>query len=65
MTGTFEAGDPVELVTTDGVAIARGIVSFDSDELPELLGRRTAELAAERGSAYDREVVHRDDLIMI
>lgn len=65
VTGTFEAGDPVELVTTDGVAIARGIVSFDSDELPELLGRRTAELAAERGSAYDREVVHRDDLIMI
>lgn len=65
VTGTFGAGDPVELVTTDGVAIARGIVSFDSDELPQLLGRRTAELAAERGSAYDREVVHRDDLILI
>lgn len=63
--GSFEAGDPVELVTTDGVAIARGIVSFDSNELPELLGRRTAELAAERGSAYEREVVHRDDLVLI
>jgi glutamate 5-kinase len=65
VTGAFEAGDPVELVTTDGVAIARGIVSFDSNELPELLGRRTAELAAERGSAYEREVVHRDDLVLI
>lgn len=65
VTGAFEAGDPVELVTIEGVAIARGIVSFDSTELPELLGRKTADLAAERGSAYEREVVHRDDLVLI
>ncbi|NQU36491.1 MAG: glutamate 5-kinase, partial [Actinobacteria bacterium] len=65
VSGAFEVGDPVELVTTEGVAIARGIVGFDSSELPELLGRRTAELAAERGSAYEREVVHRDDLVLI
>ncbi len=65
VTGSFEAGDPVELAAADGTVIARGIVSFDASELPALIGRRTAELAAALGSAYDREVVHRDDLVLI
>lgn len=62
--GTFEAGDPIELVATDGRVIGRGIVSFAADELPALLGRSTKEIAAEYGSGYEREVVHRDDLVI-
>ncbi len=64
VSGAFEVGDPVELVTADGVVIGRGIVSFDAKELPELMGRSTKELAAELGSEYEREVVHRDDLVI-
>jgi glutamate 5-kinase len=33
--------------------------------LPELLGRSTRDLARELGSAYEREVVHRDDLVLL
>ncbi|MFD6136316.1 glutamate 5-kinase [Isoptericola sp. NPDC056618] len=62
--GTFEAGDPVELVAPDGAVVARGLVSFDSGELPGLLGRSTFDLRAELGEGYDREVVHRDDLVL-
>lgn len=65
VTGTFDAGQPVELVSEQGDVIARGVVSFDSEELPALLGRSTKDLAAELGSAYEREVVHRDDLVII
>ena len=63
--GRFVGGDPVDLVGPDGVAVARGLVNFDSDELPDLLGRSSKELKRELGAAYEREVVHRDDLVLL
>lgn len=63
--GTFLAGDPVDLVDENGDTVARGLVNFDSSELPSLLGRSTRDLARERGPEYEREVVHRDDLVVI
>jgi glutamate 5-kinase len=63
--GSFVAGDPVDLVDAAGVAVARGLVNFDADELPGLLGRSTRELKATLGAAYEREVVHRDDLVLL
>ncbi len=63
--GTFVAGDPIDLLTENGHVVARGLVNFDATELPELLGRSTRDLARERGTAYEREVVHRDDLIVL
>jgi len=65
VTGTFAAGDPVELLDQNGNAVARGLVNFDATELPGLLGRSTRELARELGPAYRREVVHRDDLVVL
>jgi glutamate 5-kinase len=56
--GDFEAGDPVELVAVDGVAVARGLVAYDSTELPALLGKSIRETGL-------KEVVHRDDLIVL
>jgi glutamate 5-kinase len=63
--GTFVAGDPVDLVTAEGTPVARGLVNYDSDELPPLLGRTTHALKAELGAGYEREVVHRDDLAVL
>jgi glutamate 5-kinase len=63
--GAFVAGDPVEILDENGHTIARGLVNFDAKELPELLGRSTRELARELGPAYEREVVHRDDLVVL
>ncbi len=63
--GDFTAGDPVELRDTAGRAVARGLVNFDAKELPQLLGRSTRDLARELGPAYEREVVHRDDLVLL
>jgi len=63
--GEFVAGDPVDLLDQTGRAVARGLVNFDSSELPGLLGRSTRELARELGPAYEREVVHRDDLVLL
>jgi glutamate 5-kinase len=63
--GDFEPGDPVELVGLDGRTVARGLVSYASGELPALLGRSTSDLRAELGPGYDREIVHRDDLVPV
>ena len=65
VTGDFVAGDPVDLVTPSGEAVARGLVNFDADQLPAMLGRRSSELAAELGVQYEREIVHRDSLILL
>jgi glutamate 5-kinase len=63
--GEFTAGDPVDLLDEAGRTVARGLVNFDARELPRLLGRSTRELARELGPAYEREVVHRDDLVLL
>ncbi len=63
--GSFIAGDPVDLVDPDGRPVARGLVNYDALELPGLLGRGTRELAAELGVEYERELVHRDDLVLL
>ncbi|WP_199791058.1 MULTISPECIES: glutamate 5-kinase [unclassified Streptomyces] len=63
--GEFSAGDPVELRDESGVAVARGLVNFDAKEIPQLIGRSTRELARDLGPAYEREVVHRDDLVLL
>jgi glutamate 5-kinase len=61
LAGDFVADDPVELVGPDGVVIARGLVAYDSRELPALLGRKSGELEPE----YRREVVHRDEMVLV
>jgi len=63
--GEFEAGDPVDLLDESGHAVARGLVNFDSNELPGLLGRSTRELGRTLGPEYERELVHRDDLVLL
>jgi glutamate 5-kinase len=63
--GGFHAGDPVDLCTENGHAVARGLVNYAAAEMPGLLGRSTRELARELGPAYEREVVHRDDLVLL
>jgi glutamate 5-kinase len=59
--GNFAAGDPVDLVDSGGQPVARGLVNYDATELPALLGRSTMEL----GPGYEKEVVHRDDLVLL
>jgi glutamate 5-kinase len=63
--GDFSAGDPVDLLDPDGTVVARGLVNFDASEVPNLLGRSSKELKRDLGAAYEREVIHRDDLVIL
>ncbi len=63
--GAFEAGDPVDLRDEKGQVVARGLVNYDAAEIPSLMGRSTRWLASRLGQEYEREVVHRDDLVIL
>jgi glutamate 5-kinase len=63
--GRFTAGEAVDLVDLQGQVVARGLVNFDADEIPALLGKTTRQIHAERGSGYDRTVVHKDALVVM
>ncbi len=63
--GSFDAGDAVEVAGPAGRAFARGITNYSSRELPALAGRTSAELLAMAGGPYDREVIHRDELVVV
>ena len=63
--GRFRAGEAVDLVDPAGTVVARGLVNFDADELPALLGKTTGQIAEEVGGGFDRTLVHRDALVLI
>jgi glutamate 5-kinase len=61
VSGEFYSGEPVELTDPHGAVVARGLVGYDAADLPGLLGHKTVDLPAE----FRREVVHRDDLVVM
>ena len=63
--GDFKAHDPVEVVGPDQTVIARGLVTYSSDDLPAMLGRTSSELRQTLGPRFGREIIHRDDLVLM
>ncbi|WP_344897992.1 glutamate 5-kinase [Actinomadura meridiana] len=65
VSGEFAAGDPVDLCDPGGGVVARGLVNYDAFEIPDLMGRSTRWLARELGPEYEREIIHRDHLVVL
>ena len=63
--GTFEAGEPVEILSLAGTALARGFSSYGSDELRRIVGVKTADIPVVLGFKLADEAVHRDDLVLL
>ena len=63
--GGFSAGDPVWVDAEDGTHLARGLAGFDSEEIPQMLGRTTEQLKRFLGEEYAHPLVHRDDLVLV
>ncbi|MFP4635140.1 MAG: PUA domain-containing protein, partial [Nitriliruptoraceae bacterium] len=63
--GSFAAGDAVEVVDPDGRTIGRGLSNYDVADVARIAGRSTTEAAATFGAAYAREVIHRDQLVVL
>jgi len=62
--GTFEPGEAVVIRDAQGVEIARGVSSYPSGQVAQIMGIRSAEIARVLGVRTPREVVHRDNLVL-
>ena len=61
--GSFVPGDAVDIVDGAGTAVARGLVGFSSEELERVAGLDSKRITELLGGA--REVVHRDELVVL
>nr|WP_199306539.1 glutamate 5-kinase [Pseudanabaena sp. FACHB-2040] len=62
--GEFQRQDAVQLCSATGDEIARGIVNYSHQELQQILGKRSDEIAQILGYAGAETVVHRDNLVL-
>ncbi len=63
--GDFSAGDAVEVSGPDGTVVARGLVAYGSADVVRLAGLASSAAVETLGAGFDREVIHRDDLVVL
>jgi glutamate 5-kinase len=62
--GSFQRGDPVTIVTTEGTILGRGLSAYASTDATRIAGHRSDEIEAILGWRGRDEIVHRDDLVL-
>ena len=65
ISGRFERGDTVGLLSPEGEEIARGLVGLSSTELEQVCGKRLDVAAQLLGYALPKTVVHRDNMLVL
>ncbi|MGQ0793056.1 MAG: glutamate 5-kinase [Deltaproteobacteria bacterium] len=65
VSGDFDVGDPVRCVDEAGDEVARGLASYGSDEIREIIGAKTSDIEAILGYKYSDEIIHRSDLVVM
>jgi len=64
VSGRFERGDVVQVVSPEGRELARGLVNYSAQELGLIKGLRSNKIAQALGAAPYEEAVHRDNLVL-
>jgi glutamate 5-kinase len=63
--GKFEFGSAVRLLDEKGREIACGLVNYNSRDLDQIKGLKTAAVRSLVGANFYDEVIHRDDLVLV
>lgn len=61
--GDFHHGDTVAIVGLDNQEVARGLVSYDRDEVDRILGLKNSEIEAVLGYEPRSAMVHANDMV--
>jgi glutamate 5-kinase len=64
-TGQFSRGDIVVLRDPNGRELARGLTNYGDDELRQIMGKRSNQIAGILGRPAYKTVVHRDNLVTL
>jgi glutamate 5-kinase len=65
VTGKFARGDVVDIIGPLGMAIARGLSEYDSDEAIKIAGLKTADIEGVLGHTPRAAMVHRDHMVLL
>jgi glutamate 5-kinase len=65
VSGRFERGDAVRVLSRRGTELARGLVAYSSDEAGAIAGRRSQHIEDILGYAGRDEMIHRNDLVLL
>ncbi len=63
--GRFEFGGAVLILDEKGREIARGLVNYNSRDLDQIKGMKSAAVRSLVGQNFYEEVIHRDDLVLV
>ena len=63
--GKFQAGSTVRVIDREAHELARGLVHYSSDELEQIKGCKSSDIAEILGHKNYDEVIHRDDLVIL
>ena len=63
--GCFERGDFIDVVSSQGQYIAKGLVNFDHQEIDQIKGCHSSQITELLTFASSSEVIHRDDMILL
>ena len=63
--GDFKEGDTVSVNGLDGQEFGRGIVSYASQDLEKIIGKKTHEFSGILGKKTPDEAIHRDNLVIL
>ncbi len=60
--GRFQTGDVVRILGPDGAELGRGLTNYPADQLRQIQGKRSGQIAAVLGEKPYDEAVHRNNL---
>ncbi|MCF7981871.1 MAG: glutamate 5-kinase [Pseudomonadales bacterium] len=63
--GKFSRGDMVTCEGLDGIAIARGLINYDSVDSEKIMGKSSGQIEATLGYVSEPELIHRDNLVLL
>ncbi len=64
VSGKFERGDTVAVLTEDGREVARGLIAYDSSDAVKIAGKKSSDIPAILGYEARAAMIHRDDLVV-
>ena len=63
--GSFDRGEVVSCLDSNGQEIARGLVNYSSIESHQLQGKASSEIESVLGYVDEPELIHRDNLVIL
>ncbi|RGP39254.1 glutamate 5-kinase [Pseudotabrizicola alkalilacus] len=64
VTGTFGRGEPVSILSPEGVVLGKGLVRYTAVEAKAIAGHRSGDIAGILGYQGRAALVHRDDMVV-